>query len=285
MKVKNLLILLMCMCFLQSCATVFGGAITDCQRHKPDYGEPKRKVRPVALAADIITYPVICLPIDFITGAIYKPCPGAVTAYNGDPKMPSFSGNDYSIKGENELYLSDGVVSMNQIRGWVGPPALGGYISLPHLQTGAVFVTYRHFLSERFALGMAAGIDNEDGDISYGNPKLTGIESNAVSGHYNVHAYSLSMEALLVYTKTEKNLVYGYLGIGATYFDDKCVIFANAPYGSPVSLPSNPYYYRPTVYNFQVTPIGVRFGGKCACFAELGFGYKGILSGGLSVNL
>ena len=56
-----------------SCATVFGGKVSDCQRTKPVAGEPSRKVRGGALIADIFLFwPGII--VDFATGAIYKPC-------------------------------------------------------------------------------------------------------------------------------------------------------------------------------------------------------------------
>jgi hypothetical protein len=58
---------------LSSCATVFGGPITECQRTKPLPGEPAREVKAVALIADLLLFwPGVI--VDFATGAIYKPC-------------------------------------------------------------------------------------------------------------------------------------------------------------------------------------------------------------------
>ncbi|TXD75753.1 hypothetical protein ESW18_19365 [Algoriphagus ratkowskyi] len=57
---------------MSSCATVFGGKVSEYQRTKPKAGEPQREVRVGALIADIILF----LPgviVDFATGAIYKP--------------------------------------------------------------------------------------------------------------------------------------------------------------------------------------------------------------------
>lgn len=57
---------------LSSCATVFGGRITDEQRTRPLPGQPSRALRPVALIADVILFwPGII--VDFATGAIYRP--------------------------------------------------------------------------------------------------------------------------------------------------------------------------------------------------------------------
>ncbi|MCK8491105.1 MULTISPECIES: hypothetical protein [Spirosoma] len=57
---------------LTSCATVFGGRITDAQKRKPMPGEPQRQVRTGALIADILLFWPGTL-VDFATGAIYKP--------------------------------------------------------------------------------------------------------------------------------------------------------------------------------------------------------------------
>lgn len=59
--------------FCTSCATVFGGRISECQRTKPAPGEPARKVRVGALIADILLFWPSTV-VDFATNAIYKPC-------------------------------------------------------------------------------------------------------------------------------------------------------------------------------------------------------------------
>ncbi len=63
------------------CATLFGEKYLTsdqlaAQHHKPENGEPKRKIRPVALVFDILTIYAapLAVGIDFATGDIYKPC-------------------------------------------------------------------------------------------------------------------------------------------------------------------------------------------------------------------
>ncbi|WP_080241625.1 hypothetical protein [Spirosoma rigui] len=58
---------------LSSCATVFGGRVTADQKMRPAAGEPQRKVRVGALVADILLFPLVSIPVDFATGAIYQP--------------------------------------------------------------------------------------------------------------------------------------------------------------------------------------------------------------------
>lgn len=63
---------------LQSgCGTLYGGRISDCQKHRPPQGQPSRAIRGVAFTFDVVTgiflfeIPTI---VDFADGAIYKPC-------------------------------------------------------------------------------------------------------------------------------------------------------------------------------------------------------------------
>lgn len=58
---------------MTSCATVFGGKVSECQRTKPSAGEPAREVRVGALIANILLF-APGLIVDFATGAAYKPC-------------------------------------------------------------------------------------------------------------------------------------------------------------------------------------------------------------------
>jgi hypothetical protein len=57
---------------MSSCATVFGGRVTEYQRTKPAPGQPAREVRAGALIADVILFWPGAV-VDFITGAIYRP--------------------------------------------------------------------------------------------------------------------------------------------------------------------------------------------------------------------
>ena len=71
--ILKLTALLMAVCILSSCATVFGGKIDQCQKTKPVPGTPVRSLRVVPFVANIILFwPAVF--IDLGTGAAYKPC-------------------------------------------------------------------------------------------------------------------------------------------------------------------------------------------------------------------
>jgi len=72
-RILNVLAIVIIAASLSSCATVFGGAVSSCQKTKPAAGQPARSVRGVALVADILLFWPGAI-VDFATGAIYKPC-------------------------------------------------------------------------------------------------------------------------------------------------------------------------------------------------------------------
>lgn len=72
-KISRILVLLLLVATLSSCATLLGGRITACQRTIPAPGQPSREIRGAALVADVVLFWPGAI-IDFATGAIYRPC-------------------------------------------------------------------------------------------------------------------------------------------------------------------------------------------------------------------
>jgi hypothetical protein len=73
-KIQCFALLFALIVILPSCATVLGGQVSECQRTKPAPGQPSREIRAGFLIADIILLALPFTIVDFITGAIYKPC-------------------------------------------------------------------------------------------------------------------------------------------------------------------------------------------------------------------
>ncbi|MBO6828561.1 hypothetical protein [Allomuricauda sp.] len=71
-KIKKVMALGLMVIMLSSCATIFGGKVTQYQKTKPAPGEQQREVRVVALIADIVFFWPGAI-VDFATGAIYRP--------------------------------------------------------------------------------------------------------------------------------------------------------------------------------------------------------------------
>ena len=71
-KIKNVIAIGLVAIMMSSCATIFGGKVTDFQKTKPAAGEKQREVRVGALIADVLLFWPATI-VDFATGAIYKP--------------------------------------------------------------------------------------------------------------------------------------------------------------------------------------------------------------------
>lgn len=77
-KLRQFLCIGLAAATLSSCATIFGGPVTEYQKTKPAAGQPPRDLRVGALIADILLFWPGTI-VDFATGAIYKPQPKAST--------------------------------------------------------------------------------------------------------------------------------------------------------------------------------------------------------------
>ena len=102
----------------------------------------------------------------------------------------------------------------------------------------------------------------------------------------------MAPEGLFHYTHNNNPVIaaYGYLGIGYSILnelDTYSPAYYNQFYNNGVnSLGNNRELLdNHSEITIQICPIGISFGGKLRGFAELGFGYKGIFNGGLSLKL
>ncbi|MDB9954587.1 hypothetical protein OAD49_03390 [Flavobacteriaceae bacterium] len=71
-RMKNVVAIGLVALMMTSCATVFGGKVTDHQKTRPAAGEQQREVRVGALIVDILLFWPGTI-VDFATGAIYRP--------------------------------------------------------------------------------------------------------------------------------------------------------------------------------------------------------------------
>jgi hypothetical protein len=137
-----------------------------------------------------------------------------------------------------------------------------GYYSMFTLYNGAPFNTssgtsslnLRYYLNNAVTLGINVGYENNS---SYGS------------------FLTFAPECTFRYLDTRDNRIrvrlYGAAGFGLTVFND-----------NEANQPGHRDNTGPKLWGFQGTALGVRVGRKLAGFAEVGYGYKGLLNGGLS---
>jgi len=149
----------------------------------------------------------------------------------------------FAQKGKAELSLAYGYYSSFTL--YQGAPF--------NASTGTPNINLRYYMTNRFTLGLGIGFEN---NRNYGSFLTFAPEATV--------AY-MDMKDAKVRVK-----IYGALAYGLTVFNDN-----NNNVGHDNQTGGKPW-------GFQFTPFGIRVGRKIAGFAEVGYGYKGLINAGLS---
>ncbi|MGN6566726.1 MAG: hypothetical protein ACTHJ0_02175 [Flavipsychrobacter sp.] len=130
------------------------------------------------------------------------------------------------------------------------------------------FLSVRHFFSNRFGLGLTFGYFADHGDYSY----FERSDEYYRGSTYTRSSYIIAPEITIGYLTQPGLKLYMLVAMGARISSANIDISGNTSYGRP-----EPNVIIPAL---QYTPIGVRFGSGIGGFAELGWGYKGIINAG-----
>ncbi|NDC41164.1 MAG: hypothetical protein EBZ77_06370, partial [Chitinophagia bacterium] len=96
-------------------------------------------------------------------------------------------------------------------------------------------------------------------------------------------------EVIFTYWRSRNSALYALGGLGITtsriYQQNSDWFYAQGVYnGVNIFGPKEATIWK-VAPNVQITPLGFRFGRQLKGFVELGYGYRGILSGGISLHL
>ncbi len=142
---------------------------------------------------------------------------------------------------------------------------VGGTITYGDRQTiPGITIRYSKAIKDRWLLGGVFGYQTQSKDVFVSGTKSGKIETNL---------YTVALESDYRYISKPSFRLYSGLGLGYTF--GKNNYDGN---NSSISLNRKSQNY----FNFQATALGFRFGEQLGIFAELGFGYKGVLNAGLS---
>lgn len=167
-------------------------------------------------------------------------------------------------ESKHEIQLGAGIWSTTEIVDIFGNVLAtgltgGAYQSKDATYSGAFHLGYKYSIAPKIAIG---------GIFVYENSSSDAYIDNASAGQFKNNYYTLAAEMDYKYIKKKNLSLYGVLGAGATLYGQKYE-------------ESNKNVSENTVnFNFQISPLCIKLGNKVGGFAELGFGYKGILSVG-----
>ncbi len=184
----------------------------------------------------------------------------------------SLTSLDAQVRGTTELAFSWGKYSTNEIvdvlyRDIVIFASRGDIEYDDYRRTGAVRASLKVAPYDRLTIGASVVYEQSNSDAIY---------QNKVIGQQNLYFLTGAIELDYRYVTVDSYQMYFSLAAGGTMLYDVFTDNETNPDFNSHNELNSPYP------NFHVNVLGMRFGDNVGVFAELGFGYKGIVNVGLS---
>lgn len=169
---------------------------------------------------------------------------------------------------DHDITLGYGVVTTNQIFDvstdvLASVVSLGAYTSSGSQYYGGFSINYKNTLSKHWNAGITFSYDKVTKDVHSLKEKR---------GDLNRDYYTIAGEVDFRYFKKEIFQMYSLAGLGYTFIRDRYMPIVEEKIDKGAS----------GFMNFHVSLLGIRLGRELAFYTELGIGYKGILSFGVS---
>jgi len=163
------------------------------------------------------------------------------------------------IYGMNELYYSG--ESRNYV--FTGVPAIG----------------YKFSINERWAVGAYIGASMAKSDLWL--TKVNNVElPEAIRLYYSeVWTCAGMLDASILYWEEGTMSLSGQVYLGVAFQDEKISVYDEQD--KRYRIPGENDRWR---FAYHITPMKFRIGDVCGFFAELGFGYRGLVNAGFSAR-
>jgi hypothetical protein len=181
-----------------------------------------------------------------------------------------FSKNSFAQRNEFDASINIGNATLVSNGGF--EEFWNGNNFVPKSFSPSFFLSVRHFFANRLGIGLTVGYFADYGDYSY----FERSDEYDRGSTYTRHSYIISPEVTIRYYTQPGLKIYMVAALGVRISQAEIDIAGNTSYGRPepnVTIPA-----------FQYTPFGIRFGSGIGGFAELGWGYKGIINAGFFVK-
>lgn len=141
----------------------------------------------------------------------------------------------------------------------------GNYSKTDNKWSGNLIAAYKFTPTNRFGLG-----------LTYAHTRNTAAINihDVPTGKSTTNYHTIAAEAQYNYINRTFFRLYAVVGAGITSFTEKYE-------PNTGSAEKNTAGH----FNFQVSPVGVKFGNRIGGMAEVGFGYKGLFNAGLFVRI
>ena len=180
----------------------------------------------------------------------------------------------------NEVYVQYGTPSVVELTTLLSSEySSEGYDgdSRNHKFSGIAAVGYSFFVHPRVSVGLDFGYGYGSADMYITDSDAAPVTSPIFVCRSAINSYSAYVSASYTYWQQGPMECSGALYLGVSY-QDESIERGNGNYSIPEAVDRLRFSYHITAIRFR---YGETFGG----FAGLGFGYRGLLNGGLSIKI
>jgi hypothetical protein len=179
---------------------------------------------------------------------------------------------DFEYFPRNEIYVQYGTPTILELVTTINQKDRGTTSNQKFSGVGAA--GYNFSISDKFAVGIYGGVSYTSADIA---PSIGGVSTSTPLFKSSVMSYVGMLSASWTYFNQNAMTLSSSLYLGVNYRDET-ISLISSDYKAPIQEDLFRFAY-------HITAIKFRYGEAIGGFAELGFGYRGIVNVGLSILL
>lgn len=182
----------------------------------------------------------------------------------------------------NELYIQYGTPTVMELVTVLSKDYVSGGQhyegdSRNHKFSGVAGIGYNFSITPKLAMGIYGGISYSSADLYILHAEGINLKDPLKICRSNIMNYSGQLSATMIYWQRGPWECSGALYLGVAYLHETVDVIDNE-------------YFAPEPdsrlkFAYHITPVKFRYGDEIGVFAELGFGYRGLLNVGLSIKI
>lgn len=177
----------------------------------------------------------------------------------------------------NEIYIQYGTPTVLELVTTLkAPTQFGSADTKNNIFTGVAGLGYNFFISNRFMIGIYGGASYAKADICLMNDDETISQRLYAKG---VMSYVGQLSASWIFYNEGSIQLSSGVYLGMAYWDEDITVYDNK---SSINYPHASDQFK---FSYHLTACKFRWGDTFGVFAELGFGFRGLVNAGLSVQL
>lgn len=176
----------------------------------------------------------------------------------------------------NEIYIQYGTPTVLELVTTLKSPKQLSGETRNHIFTGVAGLGYNFLLRDRFMIGVYGGASYAKADIYYINEESSSSYKLYGKG---VMSYVGQLSASWIFYNEGSIQLSSGIYLGMAYWDEDITAYTDK---NTINIPHASDQFK---FSYHLTACKFRWGETFGVFAELGFGFRGLVNAGLSVQL